>query len=142
MPTVIYFLFTDLIFIINLTTLSRICFYQDVIVIGSADGFRPFTDVLVDDGKCFPNDVTIDPMEDIVILPYSSGTTGLPKGVMLSHFNVVANLRQFKYVFLFNFCKLNKFYGLYTEYSNRVIPELKYFGFSQLILGYKQTSNS
>ncbi|XP_060606865.1 uncharacterized protein LOC132759159 [Ruditapes philippinarum] len=70
---------------------------KNVIVIGGADGCRPFSDLLADDGKCFPSDVTIDPHEDIVILPYSSGTTGLPKGVMLSHFNVVANLRQFKH---------------------------------------------
>lgn len=38
--------------------------------------------------------VTIDVDKDILVLPYSSGTTGLPKGVMLSHFNVVANICQ------------------------------------------------
>lgn len=31
---------------------------------------------------------------DIAILPYSSGTTGLPKGVQLSHKNIVSNIYQ------------------------------------------------
>ncbi|XP_057658384.1 plipastatin synthase subunit A [Diorhabda carinulata] len=32
--------------------------------------------------------------KELTLLPYSSGTTGLPKGVMLSHYNLVSNLFQ------------------------------------------------
>lgn len=31
---------------------------------------------------------------DVALLPYSSGTTGLPKGVQLTHQNLVANMSQ------------------------------------------------
>ncbi len=41
-----------------------------------------------------PPDVAIDPATDLAVLPYSSGTTGLPKGVMLTHRNLVANIVQ------------------------------------------------
>jgi len=33
-------------------------------------------------------------IDDTAVLPYSSGTTGLPKGVMLSHRNIVSNIMQ------------------------------------------------
>ena len=42
-----------------------------------------------------PPPVEIDAKEDLAALPYSSGTTGLSKGVMLTHFNMTANLLQF-----------------------------------------------
>ena len=70
--------------------------FQEIIVIGESDGCRPFSSLLEDDGKAFPENVDIDAEKDMCGLPYSSGTTGLPKGVMLSHYNVIANLQQMK----------------------------------------------
>ena len=69
--------------------------FQDIIIIdGEADKCRPFRILLEDDGKDFPENVTINPSEDVSTLPYSSGTTGLPKGVMLTQSNIVANVQQ------------------------------------------------
>ena len=36
----------------------------------------------------------VDARTHVAALPYSSGTTGLPKGVMLTHFNLVVNVDQ------------------------------------------------
>ena len=44
----------------------------------------------------------VDPQKDLAFLVYSSGTTGLPKGVQLTHSNIVANIAQLEHVDRFN----------------------------------------
>jgi 4-coumarate--CoA ligase len=46
-------------------------------------------------GEPLMEQVPVSLTEHVVVLPYSSGTTGFPKGVMLTHRNLVANLEQF-----------------------------------------------
>ncbi|HMA38183.1 MAG TPA: AMP-binding protein [Chloroflexia bacterium] len=65
---------------------------REIFVFGAAAGATPFATLLASAGP--PPAVAIDPRTDLVALPYSSGTTGLPKGVMLTHYNLVANLSQ------------------------------------------------
>jgi acyl-CoA synthetase (AMP-forming)/AMP-acid ligase II len=65
---------------------------EEVFVCDTAEGYRSVSDLL--DLNADAPDVEIDPGTDIAVLPYSSGTTGTPKGVMLTHRNVVANVAQ------------------------------------------------
>ncbi|MFC3040057.1 long-chain-fatty-acid--CoA ligase [Virgibacillus xinjiangensis] len=39
-------------------------------------------------------EVEVDPQEDLALLQYTGGTTGYPKGVMLTHFNLTANVQM------------------------------------------------
>ena len=65
---------------------------EEVFVFGEAEGATPFADLLAVAAE--PISVDINPSQDVVALPYSSGTTGVAKGVMLTHRNLVANVLQ------------------------------------------------
>ncbi len=65
---------------------------DEIVVLDGAEGHTSLRDLLTSDAPAAQ--VQIDPATDLVTLPYSSGTTGLPKGVMLTHRNLVANVAQ------------------------------------------------
>ncbi len=65
---------------------------DQVIVLDGAEG-HPDLRALLGEGRT-PPEVSFDPATHVAVLPYSSGTTGVPKGVMLSHRNLVANVHQ------------------------------------------------
>lgn len=63
-----------------------------LVVLDGADGHPSLGDLLAM-GAPAPR-VDFDPATHVAVLPYSSGTTGRPKGVMLSHRNLIANVEQ------------------------------------------------
>jgi acyl-CoA synthetase (AMP-forming)/AMP-acid ligase II len=65
---------------------------DEIVVMDGMEGHASLLDLLGSDAPSVQ--VDIDPANDLVTLPYSSGTTGLPKGVMLTHRNLVANVAQ------------------------------------------------
>ncbi|MBS1694539.1 MAG: AMP-binding protein [Actinobacteria bacterium] len=60
----------------------------------AADGHPNAADLLAAGAK--PPRVHFDPATHLAVLPYSSGTTGVPKGVMLTHRNLTANVAQIR----------------------------------------------
>lgn len=60
----------------------------DTPVDGDAVSFKQYF------GEALAEQVDVPLADHTVVLPYSSGTTGFPKGVMLTHRNLVANLEQ------------------------------------------------
>ncbi|XP_070537614.1 uncharacterized protein [Ptychodera flava] len=57
-------------------------------------GCSSFSKLMTDDGSAFPKTVNINPREDVVFIPYSSGTMGPSKGAMLTHYNFIAGVKQ------------------------------------------------
>ncbi|MFF8192396.1 4-coumarate--CoA ligase family protein [Streptomyces bobili] len=65
---------------------------EEIFVCDSASGHRSLIDMLASTAP--EPQIIIDPVEDVAALPYSSGTTGVPKGVMLTHRQIATNLAQ------------------------------------------------
>lgn len=83
-----------------------------LIVLDGAEGHPSLRDLLAE-GAHAP-DVSFDPATHLAVLPYSSGTTGRPKGVMLTHRNLVANV-----------CQINPRMGIGRD--DRVLAVLPFF---------------
>jgi acyl-CoA synthetase (AMP-forming)/AMP-acid ligase II len=86
------YLVTSPLFIEKAREAAALSGIEELFVFGEDKDATPFESLLQSDGNV-PR-VEINAREDLVALPYSSGTTGLPKGVMLTHYNLVANMRQ------------------------------------------------
>jgi acyl-CoA synthetase (AMP-forming)/AMP-acid ligase II len=89
------YLLTDSELVKTAVDAARAVNLREVFVLGESDvtdDATSFAELQKHEGRV-PS-VEINPRADIVALPYSSGTTGLPKGVMLTHYNLVAMLRQ------------------------------------------------
>jgi acyl-CoA synthetase (AMP-forming)/AMP-acid ligase II len=65
---------------------------RELFVVGEAPGATPFSELL--QGNRHLPEVHISPRQDVALLPYSSGTVGKPKGVVLTHYNLTALLQQ------------------------------------------------
>jgi acyl-CoA synthetase (AMP-forming)/AMP-acid ligase II len=65
---------------------------EQIIVFGDADGATSFSALLTDSATA--PDPAIDPGLDVATILHSSGSTGYPKGVLLTHRNMIANVLQ------------------------------------------------
>ena len=72
--------------------LYRLAKRKDIARVPSDPRFVHYGRLVANDGKIAPHPV--DPHRDIAVLQYTGGTTGVPKGAMLTHANLYANAVQ------------------------------------------------
>ncbi|OLO25689.1 long-chain fatty acid--CoA ligase [Alkalihalophilus pseudofirmus] len=58
------------------------------------EGEHHFYKMIIETDEVDLPEVEIDPKNDVAVLQYTGGTTGRSKGVMLTHFNLIANVHQ------------------------------------------------
>lgn len=59
----------------------------------SESGYYLFED-LIEKHEPHTEHIEINPKEDVALLPFTGGTTGVPKGTMLTHYNLTSNVVQ------------------------------------------------
>ena len=134
---------------------EKIIVLSDEEGLGEGKNMISYQSLVKDSGSQFPSSTTLDYKNDIAVLPYSSGTTGLPKGVMLTHYNITANVNQMFHPQLMDYtdtdCRLLgilPFFhiygmivllasGLYQGATNVMLPKFEPELFLQAIQNYK-----
>ncbi len=77
--------------------LYRLLRRRDIVALPADGRHMSFKDLCANDGRS--EAIDINPEEDIAVLQYTGGTTGQPKGAMLTHANLTANVQQANYYF-------------------------------------------
>lgn len=73
-------------------TLFKLFKRSEIASVASDERHVDFDRLLANPGR--PQPVSIDAVRDVAVLQYTGGTTGVPKGAMLTHANLMANARQ------------------------------------------------
>lgn len=74
----------------------------EMVVFGDTDNHIPFSEFLISTGNEEAFEPTpVDNVRDTAIIFFSSGTTGMPKGIMTSHYGLMAQNLYIRYIFIY-----------------------------------------
>jgi long-chain acyl-CoA synthetase len=103
---------------------------------GLESGHENFGEVVAEDAESAPP-VAVDTVEDVAVLQYTGGTTGVSKGAMLTHRNLVANVQQ-----MLDVCIDDPAAFSNNQKTVAILPFFHIFGFTCVMLfGIRQGLN-